>query len=274
MFSIERSFSRSNVAVPASAGSSSRPTSPDVRLRGGEGIRLDRGELGVQLDPLLFEANPQVSKLFLGQSWSRPWSREGSTGHRGEPGGEPGVACPAEATTGTSSGDRLAEASRGRWEPGARPSANILPEPLPEPGRRSFRSRSRRSRAPPVTREAVMAAVSGRAPQAPDKRGGTAGPTPRPCIRDEAFRVVGARERRRRMQRFEPVEPKVSFPELERRHPRVLARARRVRPEPRAAEGRSALGLLRRPPDGERQARHPSRRGARRSRTSTRASRR
>ena len=60
-----------------------------------------------------------------------------------------------------------------------------------------------------------------------------------------------------------PVDPRASFPELEERGARALARARRVRrvgPPPR---GRAAVGLLRGPADGQRPAGHPPRAGAR-----------
>ena len=70
------------------------------------------------------------------------------------------------------------------------------------------------------------------------------------------------------MQRFEPVDPKVNFPELERRilefwrETDVFARSIEL------AERRTPLGLLRRSPDRERQSGHPSRRGRGCSRTS------
>src|SRR5580765_2545795 len=61
-----------------------------------------------------------------------------------------------------------------------------------------------------------MAAMSGRAPRRP-----ASGVVPRGQrlvpARDEAFSRSRAREEAVRMQRFEPVDPKVSFPELERR---------------------------------------------------------
>ena len=61
-----------------------------------------------------------------------------------------------------------------------------------------------------------MAAVSGRAPRGARQAGWYRGANASSLHRDGAFRVWGAR-RRRRMERFEPVDPKVSFPELERR---------------------------------------------------------
>ena len=76
------------------------------------------------------------------------------------------------------------------------------------------------------------------------------------------------------MQRFEPVDPKVSFPELERRilefwrEHDVFARSIELRKDDPLwvfSEG---------PPTANGTPGHPPRRGARRSRTSTRASRR
>src|SRR5687767_13703006 len=58
----------------------------------------------------------------------------------------PHVACTATGDDGNASGDGGARASRGRWEPGAERPADILPEPLPEPGRPPVRSRCRRVR--------------------------------------------------------------------------------------------------------------------------------
>ena len=57
------------------------------------------------------------------------------------------------------------------------------------PNRGAVRPRSRCSRAPPVTAGGRDRGRERSGASAPDKRGGTAGPTPRPCIRDEAFRV-------------------------------------------------------------------------------------
>ena len=72
-----------------------------------------------------------------------------------------------------------------------------------------------------------------------------------------------AAHRRTQMPVFEPVTSRFSAPELEQRHPRVLARARRVQAQRRGAARRPRLLLLRGPADGERQPRHPPRARAR-----------
>src|SRR5262245_58994162 len=68
-----------------------------------------------------------------------------------------------------------------------------------------------------------MAAGERSRPRGRGKRGGTAGPTPRPrrrrgtLVSEQTVAVERARdeEEASRVQRFEPVDPKVSFPELE-----------------------------------------------------------
>src|SRR5688500_15293340 len=64
------------------------------------------------------------------------WRRRGETAEeRSARWDGPHVACTATGDDGNASGDGEARASRGRWEPGAERPADILPEPLPEPGR-------------------------------------------------------------------------------------------------------------------------------------------
>ena len=86
-------------------------------------------------------------------------------------------------------------------------------------GRRWSARRSRRRRVPPVIAEDRAGgprAVTGR--ETGGKRGGTAGPTPRPGIGwDGAFSMPRrGRGRDEMTKRFESVDAKVSFPELER----------------------------------------------------------
>ena len=63
------------------------------------------------------------------------------------------------------------------------------------------------------------------------------------------------------MTRFEPVDPKVSFPRGRRTDPGLLEAGGHLRQEPRAARRRARVGLLRRTPDGQRPPGHPPRGG-------------
>ena len=182
-------------------------------LGGGEGVLFEGGELGLQLAPLLDEAGLEIGRSPSSSTWSRPWSAKGSrwgsqkritAGQR---------ACSAAQRTIPSLGSRIGRCSMpvtgsdgnavvGTVAPQSEPGTvgARWPAPRDHPpraparnGRRRPARRSRRRRVPPVIAEDRAGgprAVTGR--ETGGKRGGTAGPTPRPGIGwDGAFSMPG-----------------------------------------------------------------------------------
>ena len=229
MFSIDRSFSRSNVAVPASADSSSRPTSPEssdwVVAKASSSIVVS---CSLQLGAFLFEATLEVADLLGGElglghgrrrvadggsadpfpqvrHGVRGWGEVPRASGRNGPGAVPSrggreaagsivrVPCRPQATTGTRRAD-----PRGWSEPGmvrARRRAPRGHHPR-APARAGRRTASGETQAgPPVTREAFDGGREGPAPvRAPATRVVPRGSTDASSRSDgdEAFRTGGA----------------------------------------------------------------------------------
>ena len=280
MFSIDRSCSRSNVAVP---GVGRLVVEGDLAARCPTATRRrcsPRASSSCSWSSCCSVEQPsaQVVELLLREGdfgavdLVLPWSREGSTGPPASTGTSRSPACsmPARGDDGNAPrrSPRPKRAGDG-GSPAARPSRTSSPSRCPN--RRRHGVRGRRSRAPPVIaggrdggREwprAARPAASGVVP-----RGRRLVPAP--------GRGVSLCARGRSEMGFEPVDPKVSFPELERADPRVLERADVFAPlaSSSARALRAGSSTRARRPRTAAPASTTSRRAP--SRTSTRASRR